>query len=247
MNNFKKICISALCLCALLISTTAQAKVFIVAADATWPPFEMVDENKQVTGYAIDYIKAVAKEGGFEVAIKNTAWDGIFASLGSRQSDIIASSVTITPERQKVMAFSTPYFRNFQALVVKDGSNINSFSDLDNKTVGGQIGTTGMLFLPKLNEDAVAKTYDEVGLAIEDLKNGRIDAVVCDELVAYFYAEKNPDYAETLSIVETSTEAEDYGFAMRKADRDLVQKVNAGIKAVKEKGIEEELTKKWLK
>ncbi len=247
MNNLKKFFLSALCFCTLFIAANAQAKAFIVAADATWPPFEMVDENKQVTGYAIDYIKAVAKEGGFDVVIKNTAWDGIFASLGSRQSDIIASSVTITPERQKVMAFSTPYFRNFQALVVKKGANIKTFADLDDKTVGGQIGTTGMLFLPKLNEDAIAKTYDEVGLAIEDLKNGRIDAVVCDELVAYFYAEKNPEYTEMLTIVDTSTEAEDYGFAMRKADRDLVVKVNAGIKAVKEKGIEEALTKKWLK
>ncbi len=247
MISFKKLFIHAFAICTLFVATNAQAKIYVVAADATWPPFEMVDENKQVTGYAIDYIKAVAKEAGIKVVIKNTAWDGIFASLGAQQSDIIASSVTITPQRQKAMAFSTPYFRNFQALVVKEGSGIKSFADLADKTVGGQIGTTGMLFMPRLNKDAIAKTYDEVGLAIEDLKNGRIDAVVCDELVAYYYAEKNPQYAELMNIVEVDKEAEDYGFAMRKGDRELLVKVNEGIKAVKEKGIEEELTKKWLR
>lgn len=59
----------------------AAENPLVVASDATWPPMETLDENKAVVGYSIDYIQAVAKEGGFEVIIKNTAWDGIFFTL----------------------------------------------------------------------------------------------------------------------------------------------------------------------
>ena len=82
----------SLLLCASLAN--AAEKPLIVASDATWPPIEMLDENKNVVGYSIDYLKAVAKEAGLNVEFRNTAWDGIFAALESRQADIIASSVT---------------------------------------------------------------------------------------------------------------------------------------------------------
>ena len=97
----------SLLLCASLAN--AAEKPLIVASDATWPPIEMLDENKNVVGYSIDYLKAVAKEAGLNVEFRNTAWDGIFAALESRQADIIASSVTITDKRKKAMGFSDPY------------------------------------------------------------------------------------------------------------------------------------------
>ncbi len=247
MGSMKKI-IMAMCLLFVAVQAPkAQAETYVVAADATWPPFETLDENKNVVGYAIDYINAVAKAAGIEIEVRNTAWDGIFAALGSNQCDIIASSVTITEDRKKVMAFTDPYHVNYQALVVREDSDINSFKDLTGKTAGGQIGTTGMLFLPDLNKDATAKTYDEVGLAMEDLKNGRIDAVVCDDLVAYNYAEKSKDYAGQLKIVEKSDFSEDFGFALRKDDAELLAKLNEGIKKVKEDGTQNALIEKWLK
>ena len=88
----------------------ARAETIIVAADATWPPFEMLDENKQVAGYGPDYIRAAAKEAGLEADVRNVAWDGIFAALGSNQCDAIASSVTITPERQATMGLYQTLF-----------------------------------------------------------------------------------------------------------------------------------------
>ena len=106
----------SLLLCASLAN--AAEKPLIVASDATWPPIEMLDENKNVVGYSIDYLKAVAKEAGLNVEFRNTAWDGIFAALESRQADIIASSVTITDKRKKAMGFSDPYCEIRQAVVV---------------------------------------------------------------------------------------------------------------------------------
>ena len=86
----------------------------------------MLDENKNVVGYSIDYLKAVAKEAGLNVEFRNTAWDGIFAALESRQADIIASSVTITDKRKKAMGFSDPYCEIRQAVVVSTNSDLKN-------------------------------------------------------------------------------------------------------------------------
>ena len=215
----------SLLLCASLAN--AAEKPLIVASDATWPPIEMLDENKNVVGYSIDYLKAVAKEAGLNVEFRNTAWDGIFAALESRQADIIASSVTITDKRKKAMGFSDPYCEIRQAVVVSTNSDLKNLKELDGKKVGGQ-------------------TYDEVGLALEDLAKGNIDAVICDDPVAKFYANKKQEYAGKLKVAFITDDVEFYGFAVRKSDTDLVKKLNEGIKAVKEKGIDKQVVEKWI-
>ena len=227
----------SLLLCASLAN--AAEKPLIVASDATWPPIEMLDENKNVVGYSIDYLKAVAKEAGLNVEFRNTAWDGIFAALESRQADIIASSVTITDKRKKAMGFSDPYCEIRQAVVVSTNSDLKNLKELDGKKVGGQIGTTGLVeTLPKAKSKAIVKTYDEVGLALE--------AVNCDDPVAKFYANKKQEYAGKLKVAFITDDVEFYGFAVRKSDTDLVKKLNEGIKAVKEKGIDKQVVEKWI-
>ena len=235
----------SLLLCASLAN--AAEKPLIVASDATWPPIEMLDENKNVVGYSIDYLKAVAKEAGLNVEFRNTAWDGIFAALESRQADIIASSVTITDKRKKAMLFTDPYYELHQAVVLPLGKEIKDLEELAGKRVGGQIGTTAMVqTIPASKIKMVVKTYDEVGLAFEDLAKGNIDAVICDDPVAKFYANKKQEYAGKLKIGLVTGDPEFYGFALRKNDKELAQKLNAGIKAVQEKGIEKQILEKWF-
>ena len=225
----------------------AADKPYNVAADATWPPNEFLDANKQVVGYSIDYINAVAKEAGISVNVKNTAWDGIFAALGSRQADIIASSVTITDKRKKAMAFTEPYCELHQAIVVQAGADVKSLKDLEGKKIGGQIGTTGIVeTLPKSKIKAIVKTYDEVGLALEDLARGNLDAVICDEPVAKYYANKKEEYTGKLYVPFITEDAEYYGFVVRKDDTKLLDTLNTGIRAVKDKVIEKQLISKWL-
>ncbi len=241
--------LSAVVMSLFLCASAAMAaeKTFIVASDATWPPIEMLDENKEVVGYSIDYLNAVAKEAGIEVRFVNTAWDGIFAALGSRQADIIASSVTITEKRKKVMGFTDPYYELRQAVVVPTGVQIKGLRDLDGKKVGGQIGTTGLVeTLPKAKSEAVIKTYDEVGLALEDLAKGNIDAVICDDPVAKFYANKKEEYKGKLQVAYITEDIEYYGFAVRKDDKELLESLNRGIRAVKEKGLDKQIVEKWI-
>ena len=235
----------SLLLCASL--PNAAEKPLIVASDATWPPIEMLDENKNVVGYSIDYLKAVAKEAGLNVEFRNTAWDGIFAALESRQADIIASSVTITDKRKKAMLFTDPYYELHQAVVLPLGKEIKDLEELAGKRVGGQIGTTAMVqTIPASKIKMIVKTYDEVGLAFEDLAKGNLDAVMCDDPVAKYYANTKDEYRDKFHIGLVTGEPEFYGFALRKNDKELAQKLNAGIKAVQEKGIEKQILEKWF-
>ena len=126
----------------------------------------------------------MGKAAGFEVEVRNIAWDGIFGGVATGQYDIVASSVTITPERQKQFDFSDPYYEVVQAVVLPAGKSIKSLADLKGKKVGGQIGTTGIFVMRKANAGADIKEYDDVGLAIQDLVGGRLDAVICDDPVA---------------------------------------------------------------
>jgi len=228
-------------------TAAASEKVITFATDATWPPMEFVSANKEITGYAIDYMKAAGKEAGFTPKFMAVAWDGIFAGLDVGKYDAIASSVSITDERKKVMDFSEPYFRVRQALVVRKDSKTKDLKELVGKQVGSQISTTGT-FAVKAVKGVISKTYDEVGLAIEDLHNGRIEAVVCDDPVAANYALQNERYAKSLKIAQfiESNEIEYYGIAAKKGNEEVLALVNKGIQAVKAKGIDKKQQKKWI-
>lgn len=224
----------------------ASQKTLVFASDATWPPMELLDNKKQVIGYSTDYVRAIAKELDIPVEVRNVAWDGIFAGLAAGNYAAVASSVTITPERQKQFLFTIPYAEIHQALVVPANSPIKDLPELKGKKVGGQIGTTGIFVMQNAKSGAIIREYEDVGLAMEDLANGRIDAVMCDDPVAKYYANKNTDFSNKFKISFITPEAEYYGIALNKKSTDLQQTLNKGIKAVQEKGIEKELQKKWF-
>ncbi len=228
------------------LSRPAFAETTIVfATDATWPPMEFVDNHKQVVGYAMDFVTAAGKEAGFTPVFKNTAWDGIFAGLAAGKYDAVVSSVSITEERKKAMDFSEPYFTVRQALIVNKSSAVKTLAELKGQKVGGQIGTTGY-FVIKGTEGVEPKSYDEIGLAMEDLNVGRLAGVVCDDPVAANYAlAKYKDNLKIAAILE-SGEAENYGIAVNKGKADLLALINKGINAVKAKGLDKDLKKKWI-
>ena len=243
---FRTLAVSLLSLL-LCVSVAFAEKPLVVASDPTFPPNEMLNKDKEIVGFSIDYIKAVGKEAGFDVQVKNIAWDGIFAALASNQVDVIAASVSITDKRKKAMLFTDPYYELHQAVVLPLGKEIKDLEELAGKRVGGQIGTTAMVqTIPASKIKMIVKTYDEVGLAFEDLAKGNIDAVICDDPVAKFYANKKQEYAGKLKVAFITDDVEFYGFAVRKSDTDLVKKLNEGIKAVKEKGIDKQVVEKWI-
>ncbi|MDC7224366.1 MAG: basic amino acid ABC transporter substrate-binding protein [Spirochaetales bacterium] len=246
----KKIMIMALmALCALSFvaanGSEEQDNVYVVASDCAWPPMEMVDENQDLVGFDMDLIKAIAAAGGFEVEIRNTAWDGIFAGLANESYDMVISSVTITEERKMTMDFSDPYINAGQVLIVPVDSDAVTLADLAGQNVGAQIGTTGAFAVEETS--AILKNYDEIGLAIEDLNNGNLAGAVCDTPIAADYALNNDNYKDTLKIVGEPFTDEYYGIVVKKGNEELLAKINAGLAQVKADGLLEELENKWLR
>ncbi len=221
-----------------------------IATDATWPPMEMVDTNKNIVGFDIDLMNAAAKEGGFVVEFKNTAWDGIFAGLENGKYDAVMSSVTITDERKNTMDFTIPYINAGQILVVKNETEgVTKLDDLKGKTVGAQIGTTGAFEIDKVKSanKITEKTYDEIGLAFADLANGRIAGVVCDNPTAAQYALQNDTYKGKLKIVGDRFTEEYYGVAVKKGNAKVLEVLNAGLRKILNSGGNKAIEEKWLK
>lgn len=219
----------------------------VIATDATWPPMEYINENKEIIGFDIDLMTLIAKEGGFEIEFKSTAWDGIFAGLAADEYDAVISSITITEERKKTMDFSIPYINAGQVLIIKNTTDgVTTLSDMKGKSAGAQIGTTGAKEIQK-SEGVKLKTYDELGLAIEDLANGKIDGVVADTPIAADFVLQNEKYKDKLKIVGEPFTDEYYGVAIKKGNIKILDKINKGLQKVLDKKMDEELKDKWLR
>ncbi len=221
-------------------------KVITVASDCAWPPMEYLGDNKQPVGFSADLLAAMGEALGVEFRQTNIAWDGIFSAVAAGKFDVVCSSVTITEERKKTFLFSDPYYRVVQAVVMLKGNDIKDLKDLKGKQVGGQIGTTGIFVMDKASAGAVIREYDDVGLAMEELKAGRIDAVICDDNVATYYANVKAGFENTMHVVYKTTETEDLAFCLNKKDTELCALLNKGLRLVHENGRYDELVKKWM-
>lgn len=211
-------------------------KTIIFASDAAYPPMQYVNDQKEIVGFEVDVIKAVAEKAGFKAEFKNVAWDGIFAGLAAGKYDAISSSVSITEERKASMDFSDPIMAIEQMLVVGTAEKATDLAALKGKSIGAQIGTTSYLVIKDVKGFKAIKTYDEVGLAMEDLVKGSIQAVVADSPVAVDYTTKK--YADKIKIASTlkSDKVENIGIAVKKGNTEVIALVNKGLAAIKADG-----------
>ena len=118
-------------------------------------------------------------------------------------------------------------------IITNSKKPINTMADLKGLTVGSQIGITGVLVLQEANVGAKIKEYDDIGLAFEDLAAGRVDAVICDDPVAKYYANKRTDFAGKFGIAYQHNNPEYFGFCVRKGETELVKRINKAIAAMK--------------
>jgi polar amino acid transport system substrate-binding protein len=226
----------------MMISCSSGPTKVRIATDATWPPFESVNEQtKQIEGFDIDMVNAIAEKEKLDVEFINVAFDPLLAGMAQGTYDAAVSSITITESRKKDMLFSDPYFEAGQIITVqKNNTSITGKDNLKGQ-VGAQIGTTGAIEAEKIS-GASLKTYDDIGLAFQDLMNGQIAAVVCDNPVALLYANNYPDKLKTVGDVFTD---EQYGISVAKGKTELLAKINAGLKAIKSEGKIDQIAAKW--
>lgn len=213
-----------------------------IGTDATYPPFETA-EGGQFTGFDIDLGNAIAREVGVKPRWINSSFDGIFPALQNGTFDAVMSSVTITPERSATMLFSDPYYDSGQLIVVnQDRQGISTPDDLKGKTVGVQINTTAQYDLEKREGVKVAK-YNTIDLALLDLRNRRIDAVVIDAPVAKYMIFQS--FRDLKTVGRRFTD-EKFGVAIGLDSDDLRLEINKALKKIKETGEYDRIHEKWF-
>lgn len=214
-----------------------------------FPPFE-IKEGGDLVGFDVDLLEAVVGETKYELAEwEEQEFDGLSPALEDGKIDVIAAAMTITEERQETFEFTDPYHSADQAILVQTGSDLQpeSLEDLEGTTVGAQSGTTGAglveddLIDPGLVAEGDYNSYDNYVLATEELESGTIDAVVLDDPVAETFASDRN--VEVAFIEETG---EEFGFAIRPDDGDLLEALNEGLAAVRESGEYDEISDEWF-
>jgi polar amino acid transport system substrate-binding protein len=178
---------------------TMKSGTLTVGMEIGYPPMEYYDlDGSTPIGFDVLLAKALAAKLGLQFAYEDTAWDGIFAGLETGKYDVIISSVTITPERSQKYLFSR-YIANAQAIVLPAGSTraIGGLEDLAGLRVAYQAETTSDDIMTDLAAEGLRFRefeYDKVMNCFDELRAGRVDVVVCDSVVAYYYR-SNPAYS----------------------------------------------------
>ena len=215
---------------------------FRVATEATFPPFEF-QQGGQLTGFDIDLMRAIGKEADLNIDFRNLPFDGIIPALQARTVEAAISGMTITAERAQAISFSRPYFRAGLAIAVReDNKTIRNFEDLKGKKIAVQIGTTGALEATKI-PGAVVSQFDSAALALQELLNGRVEAVVNDKPVT-LYAIKEAGLRGVKVVGELLTE-EFYGIALPK-NSPYLQLINDALGRVIESGQYDVIFRQWF-
>ncbi len=233
-------------LCVLLIGGIAKAQektVLTVAVEPLFPPFEFKAPNGEIQGFDVDLIRAVGQAAGFGVEFRNITFDGIIPSLQAGTVDAAVAAMTITEARSKAVSFSRPYFRAGLAIAVRRGNKgIKTLDDLQGKSIAVQIGTTGAKTAQGV-PNAKIRTFDAAVLALQELRNGNVDAVIGDAPVS-LYAIKTGNLAG-IEIVGNLLTEEFYGIPLPLNSANL-PRVNQGLNTILQNGTYAQLYKKWF-
>jgi polar amino acid transport system substrate-binding protein len=214
-----------------------------VATDATWAPFEYIETNTtEIIGFDIDLFDAIAERADLDVEYENVPWDSLLAGMATGTYDAAISSISIRPDRAASMNFSHPYFTAGQIITtLKSNTDITGNETLSGESIGVQIGTTGDILARSINGTNVVG-YEVIGDAFTALRFNQIDAVICDNPVAYGYVAKY----NTLKTVGEVMSSEQYGIAVARGKEELLDKINTALDALLAEGIIDQLTEKWL-
>ena len=249
----KKLILIVLCLAMVLCVFTGcgkkeEEKVWIIATDTVFKPFEYTDANGNFVGIDVDIIAAIAADQGFKYELRSLGWDAAIAACQSGQADGMIAGASITEERKTTgWIFSDGYYNATQCMAVSADSSIASFEDLAGLTVAVKTGTQGASYA-----ESLAETYGFTLAYFEDSPT-MYQAVIGGQHAACFedtpiMAASIKDGGLTLKIVEGSeNEGGDYGFAIfNSANQELVDMFNKGLANIIANGKYDEILAKHL-
>ena len=226
---------------------TLDSKTLTVGVDDSYPPMEFKDDSGNITGFDVDMVNEIARRMGKTAVFKSTLFDGIFAALNADRFDCSISAISMTEERLKQFAFTKPYVANAQIIVVRPNDNsIKKAEDLANKTVGVQLGSTADDSAKTLLSKGIkfnVKKYNEIIQTFSDMKAGRLDAVIVDEVVGQYYIAKDKSSFRDSGCRLTN---EPVGACFRKDNTKLRDDVQEIIDAMTADGTMKKISMKWF-
>jgi polar amino acid transport system substrate-binding protein len=245
MKLLYKIALAAGLLQAAFSSVYAQNKELVVGSSATYRPFAYESPTREIVGYDVDMIKAIAQKAGLQIKIVNTPWTGIFAALNNGDVDFIISGVTINDKRKQSYDFTAPYFEARQLIAVPASSTAKSLKDLTGKKIGVVVGSTGddmaSREFGKTNPDI--RRFESTPVVISELVNNGLDAAIGDNGVIAF---RTQEHKSLKTVSDPSFPKEYFGIVVKQGNKALQDKLNAGLAAVQADGSYAQIYKKWF-
>lgn len=268
MKNIKKILAFALALCILCVfigcgdsdtnsDSSNSKKTLKVATNAEFEPFESLDADGNLIGFDIDLMNAIGKKLGYEISFDNMEFDGVIAAVTQGSCDAAISGLTINAKRSKAVSFCDAYYSGAaQILIVAADDTYYTGTDkatldeqLKNQTIGVCSGFTGQEYAEGDEEwgfegieGAKIKIYENISLAIADLKNGTINAIIMDDTPAKEAVAQNSEDARVIDVPLT---IEEYGIAVEKGNTELAEDINKAFAELKKDGTYDKLLKQY--
>lgn len=222
---------------------TITAGVLTVGTNAAFPPFEYIGDDGEPAGFDIALIKAIGEKMGMEVKVQDMEFGSLVAAIGNK-IDVAIAGMTITEERKESVDFSDSYYEAVQYVIVLPDSDIATAADLENKSIGVQLGTTGEIIAEDIT-GANVQSYDKAVDAVSDLINGRVQAVIIDKNPAEVFASKFEGKVVALDGAQFAFEPEQYAIALPKGSP-LAEKVNAALAELKADGTFDALVQEYI-
>ena len=214
-----------------------------MATNAFFEPYEYHDGNK-IVGIDVEIAEAICDKLGYTLVVDDMEFDSIITAVQSGKADFGMAGMTVTEERKQAIDFTDTYTNAVQVIIVKDGDDkVKTKEDLKGAAVGVQMGTTGDIYVSKLEADGTTvERFSKGADAVLALSQGKVDAVVIDNEPAKAFVAQN----EGLTILNDPFENEEYAICIAKGS-ELTAKFNEALKALKEEGKVDEIVKKYIK
>ncbi|MHB8832043.1 MAG: ABC transporter substrate-binding protein [Desulfobacteria bacterium] len=244
--------VGAMCGAALAGDTLAEVKkkgVLVAGVKDSLPPFGSVDpKTKEFVGYDIDFVKYIAKKLGVKVEYKPVTSANRMPMLMEGRVDILAATMTKTPERAKQIDFSYTYFLTGQKFLTKKGT-VHSLKDLQGKKIGTAKGSTSEQNVTKSVPSATVLSFDDYPQGVLALQQGKVIAVTTDESILAGQLgklQKNPATKGKFEIPDIQISSEPYGLGMRKGDTNLEKFVDATLLEMEKNGEAKKIFERWF-
>jgi len=219
---------------------TVEPGKLSISTSPDFPPFEYTDDNDNIIGIEPDILALICEKIALEPNWIAMDFDAALVAPQTGKTDIVVSGVTVRDDRKTMFDFTNTYVSIHQAILVKEGSEINE-DNIGEYLIGVQSGTTGHIYAEDdYGADHVA-AYDKYGMAVAALTNGQVDCILMDDMVAQAYAKRVPG----LVVLPTSYEQEDFAFGLAKGHEDLLNAINVALDELIDNGTVEEIIVKY--